>query len=130
MNTQQSNTQTQTQHVNGVAKSSPSPDSPEYKELLAMLQEARAQNAKLLAKQSQHVAQGLTMRVSEKGAVSVYGLGQFPVTLYGEQWQRLLAVAEDVKTFIECNKDKLAVKPAKPKGEGTRVDMASGQKAQ
>jgi hypothetical protein len=52
----------------------------------------------------------LSFKVSEKGAVSVYGLGRFPVTLYQEQWVRLLGVAEDLKTFIKENSAKLKVK--------------------
>jgi hypothetical protein len=52
----------------------------------------------------------LSFKVSEKGAVSVYGLGRFPVTLYQEQWSRLLGVAEDLKTFIKENSSKLKVK--------------------
>ncbi len=52
----------------------------------------------------------LSFKVSEKGAVSVYGLGRFPVTLYQEQWVRLLGVAEDLKTFIQENSSKLKVK--------------------
>ena len=50
------------------------------------------------------------MKVSEKGAVSVYGLGRFPVTLYQEQWQKLLAMAEEIKTFIADNKERLKTK--------------------
>jgi hypothetical protein len=50
------------------------------------------------------------MKVSEKGAVSVYGLGRFPVTLYQEQWQKLLAMSEEIKTFIDENKAGLKVK--------------------
>jgi hypothetical protein len=46
-------------------------------------------------------------RVSEKGGVSVYGLGRFPVTLYYEQWTRLLDRTDDLKAFLEENKDKL-----------------------
>lgn len=49
-------------------------------------------------------------RVSEKGGVSVYGLGRFPVTLYYEQWTRLLDAAPDLKTFLEENKSKLKLK--------------------
>lgn len=45
----------------------------------------------------------LALKVSEKGAVSVYGMGRFPVTLYKEQWLKLLAMAEDIKSFIEAN---------------------------
>ena len=52
----------------------------------------------------------VSMKVSEKGAVSVYGLGRFPVTLYQEQWIKLLAMAEDIKTFIDENKPRLKTK--------------------
>lgn len=52
-------------------------------------------------------AGGVTFRISEKGAVSVYGLGRFPVTLYQEQWDRLLAAADELRAFIECNRAKL-----------------------
>jgi hypothetical protein len=50
------------------------------------------------------------MKVSEKGAVSVYGLGRFPVTLYQEQWNKLLSMADEIKQFIADNQDKLKVK--------------------
>jgi hypothetical protein len=50
------------------------------------------------------------MKVSEKGAVSVYGLGRFPVTLYKEQWLRLLAMADEIKSFIVENESQLKVK--------------------
>lgn len=49
-------------------------------------------------------ARSLTIKVSEKGAVSVYGLMRFPVTLYANTWLKLLAVADDIKRFIEVNK--------------------------
>lgn len=52
----------------------------------------------------------LSMKVSEKGALSVYGMGRFPVTLYKEQWLRLLAVADDIKAFIETNNESLKTK--------------------
>jgi hypothetical protein len=52
----------------------------------------------------------VSMKVSEKGAVSVYGLGRFPVTLYKEQWEKLLAMAEQIKQFMVENNDKLKVK--------------------
>jgi hypothetical protein len=48
--------------------------------------------------------------VSEKGGVSVYGLGRFPVTLYKEQWLRLLDMAEDIRTFIRENEPRLKSK--------------------
>jgi len=52
----------------------------------------------------------MEFRVSEKGGVSVYGLGRFPVTLYYEQWQRLLAEADNLRAFLEENKAKLKLK--------------------
>lgn len=53
----------------------------------------------------------LTLKVSDKGAVSLYGLGRFPVTLYGTQWDRLLNEVEHIKTFLETNRALLATKP-------------------
>jgi hypothetical protein len=53
---------------------------------------------------------GISLKVSEKGAVSVYGLGRFPVTLYKEQWVKLLAVAEDILAFIKENDVRLKAK--------------------
>ena len=55
-------------------------------------------------------AKGLSMKVSEKGALSIYGLGRFPVTLYKEQWTKLLAMAEEIKTFIQDNDSQLKAK--------------------
>jgi hypothetical protein len=52
----------------------------------------------------------IDFRVSEKGGVSVYGLGRFPVTLYYEQWTRLLDAVPELKAFIEENKSKLKLK--------------------
>ena len=45
----------------------------------------------------------ISLKVSEKGAVSVYGMGRFPVTLYKEQWEKLLATSDQIKKFIEVN---------------------------
>jgi len=52
----------------------------------------------------------LEFRVGEKGGVSVYGLGRFPVTLYYEQWVRLLDAAKDLREFLEENKSRLKLK--------------------
>jgi len=52
----------------------------------------------------------LEFKVSEKGGVSVYGLGRFPVTLYYEQWERLLGAADGLRQFLEENKSKLKLK--------------------
>jgi len=72
----------------------------------AELARLRAENEALKQRRSGSTS----IKVSEKGAVSVYGLGRFPVTLYQEQWVKLLAMGDDIKTFIEENKDKLKVK--------------------
>ena len=53
---------------------------------------------------------GLEFRVSEKGGISIYGLGRFPVTLYYEQWSRLLDHADQLRTFMEENKSKLKLR--------------------
>jgi len=52
----------------------------------------------------------VTLKVTEKGGASLYGLGRFPVTLYKGQWERLLSAAEDIKAFLEANADCLSVK--------------------
>jgi hypothetical protein len=52
----------------------------------------------------------LSFKIGEKGGLSVYGLGRFPVTLYYEQWNRLLGASEDIKSFLEENKSKLKLK--------------------
>lgn len=53
----------------------------------------------------------LEYRIGEKGGVSVYGLGRFPVTLYYEQWTRLLGHADELRSFMEENKSRLKLKP-------------------
>lgn len=52
----------------------------------------------------------LSLKVSEKGGVSVYGLGRFPVSLYRSQWERLLDEADTIRAFLAANADRLAVK--------------------
>ncbi|MGD9764158.1 MAG: hypothetical protein AB7V27_10625 [Candidatus Binatia bacterium] len=52
----------------------------------------------------------LALKVSEKGAISVYGLGRFPVTLYQEQWNKLLDRADEIRDFIRVNQDQLKKK--------------------
>ena len=52
----------------------------------------------------------VSLKVSEKGGVSVYGLGRFPVTLYQEQWVKLLGMADEIRTFLSENKERLKVK--------------------
>ncbi len=53
---------------------------------------------------------GLTLKVSEKGGLSVYGLGRFPVTLYKEQWARLLGISDEIRAFIKENDSTLKSK--------------------
>jgi hypothetical protein len=72
----------------------------------AEIERLRAENERLKRTRNAKLA----MKVSEKGALSVYGMGRFPVTLYKEQWLRLLAMAEDIKAFIEANNDNLKFK--------------------
>lgn len=55
-------------------------------------------------------AKGTSLRVSDKGGVSVYGLGRFPVTLYKEQWTKLLDMADDIRAFIKENDSRLKAK--------------------
>jgi hypothetical protein len=70
------------------------------------LERLRAENEALKAK----MTRATSIKVSEKGAVSVYGLGRFPVTLYKEQWLKLLGMADDIKKFIAANESRLRVK--------------------
>ena len=55
-------------------------------------------------------SRGVSLKVSEKGGVSVYGLGRFPITLYKEQWLKLLDLAADIRAFITANESKLKTK--------------------
>ena len=70
------------------------------------LERLRAENERLKRAQSR----GISLKVSEKGGVSVYGLGRFPVTLYKEQWTKLLDLAEDIRSFIRENDAQLKTK--------------------
>jgi hypothetical protein len=72
----------------------------------AELERLRQENAAL----KKGAVAGLRLKVSEKGAVSVYGMGRFPVTLYKEQWLRLLDVADDIRAFIAANDAQLKAK--------------------
>jgi hypothetical protein len=75
-------------------------------ELKAELERLRAENDAL----KNNKPSGLTLKVSEKGAVSLYGMGRFPVTLYKEQWLRILASAPEIEKFIRENDGKLKTK--------------------
>jgi hypothetical protein len=75
-------------------------------DLKAELERLRAENAALKNRK----ATAVSLKVSEKGAVSVYGLGRFPVTLYKEQWAKLLDMADEIRAFIAANESKLKAK--------------------
>ena len=75
-------------------------------DLQAELERLRAENEALKAKSTR----ATSIRVSEKGGVSVYGLGRFPVTLYKEQWLKLLDLGEEIRRFIAENEAKLKTK--------------------
>jgi hypothetical protein len=78
---------------------------PTEEEMKAEIERLRAENEALKRPRGQ-----TSLRVSEKGALSVYGLGRFPVTLYREQWEKLLGMADDIRQFIMENDDKLKKK--------------------
>ncbi|MEE8408226.1 MAG: hypothetical protein V3T05_01350 [Myxococcota bacterium] len=75
-------------------------------EMRAELEKLRAENESL----KKGGPRPLTLKVSQKGGVSVYGLGRFPVTLYKEQWLKLLGIVDEIRQFIEENDDKLKTK--------------------
>jgi hypothetical protein len=77
-------------------------------DLQAEIERLKAENEAL--KTSRPAKGAISIKVSEKGAVSVYGLGRFPVTLYREQWERLLQSSEDIRKFIAENEDRLKKK--------------------
>ncbi len=56
------------------------------------------------------LSRGLSLKISEKGGLSVYGLGRFPVTLYKEQWIRLLDLSDEIRAFIKANEKHLKTK--------------------
>ena len=72
----------------------------------AELERLRAENAALKGK----ATKGLNLKVSEKGAVSVYGLGRFPLTLYKEQWEKVLAMEKEIRAFIAEHETELKIK--------------------
>lgn len=75
-------------------------------DLKAELERLRAENERL--KQSK--IRSVSLKVSDKGGVSVYGLGRFPVTLYKEQWSKLLDMSDEIRAFIKENESKLKTK--------------------
>jgi hypothetical protein len=76
-------------------------------DLKAELERLKAENERLKSQRGRSTG----LKVSEKGGVSVYGLGRFPVTLYKEQWTKLLAMAEEIRAFIKEHDAELKAKP-------------------
>jgi hypothetical protein len=73
---------------------------PTDEELKAEIERLRAENEAL----KKPAARGaMSLKVSEKGALSVYGMGRFPVTLYREQWEKLLGLSDEIRQFIQAN---------------------------
>ena len=70
------------------------------------IERLKAENEALKARGTR----GVSMKVSEKGGVSIYGLGRFPVTLYKEQWAKLLDMADDIRAFMKANDAQLKSK--------------------
>jgi len=78
-----------------------------------MTEDLKAELARLQAENERLKQRGnraMSLKVSEKGGVSVYGLGRFPVTLYKEQWAKLLEMADEIRAFIRENESKLKSK--------------------
>lgn len=75
-------------------------------DMQAELARLRAENESLKAKGKK----SFSLKIGEKGGVSVYGFGRFPVTLYKEQWEGLLDKADEIRAFIAANADKLKTK--------------------
>ena len=80
--------------------------SPDADDLKNELERLRAENERL----KKSASKGISLKVSEKGGVSVYGLGRFPVTLYKEQWKKLLDMSDEIRSFIEANESQLKSK--------------------
>ncbi len=78
-------------------------------EMKAELERLRAENEDLKKRPDREI----TLKVSQKGGVSLYGLGRFPVTLYKEQWLKIIGMVDDIKKFIEDNDSKLKTKESR-----------------
>ena len=75
-------------------------------DLRAELERLRAENQAL----KQTSAKGISLKVSEKGGLSIYGLGRFPITLYKEQWTKLLDMSDEIRAFLKANDAQLKTK--------------------
>jgi len=94
---------------------------PTREEMIKEIEALKAANAKLEAERAAKVVKP-TVRVSDKGAISVYGLSRFPLTVYAESFLKLLAMGDEIKAFIEANKAVLSHK-------GDTVEVAQAKQA-
>lgn len=81
-------------------------------QMMAEIARLKAENERLQAAKAKADAKRISLKVSEKGGLSVYGLGRFPVTLYREQWEKLLGLSKEIAAFIKANDGKLKAKEA------------------
>ena len=88
--------------------------------LAAVIEKMRAENEALKAQLAAKGNGKLSYKVSEKGALSVYGMGRFPVTLYAEQWEKLLS-DEGLPAFLAANKDKFSTKADKVAADAAKA---------
>jgi len=79
-------------------------------ELQAELERLRAENENL----KRRTERSVFLKVSDKGGVSLYGLGRFPITLYVEQWDKILEMAPEIRTFLDTNRSSLKRKEQRP----------------
>lgn len=78
--------------------------------LKAEIERLKAENTSLKSSKKPADAREISFKIGEKGGLSVYGLGRFPVTLYKEQWIKLLDKSDEIRTYLESNADKLKTK--------------------
>jgi hypothetical protein len=92
--------------VNGKEGKDPQRSGSMSEDMKAELERLRQENAAL----KKGASRGISMKVSEKGGLSIYGLGRFPVTLYKEQWTKLLELSDEIKQFIKDHNSELKTK--------------------
>jgi hypothetical protein len=82
---------------------------PDLTQVMTELARLRAENEALKAVKAAK-ERGLSLKVTDKGGVSLYGMGKWPVTLYKDQWTRMLDIADDIRAFLKANEASLSVK--------------------